>query len=265
MKLFIPYGGKEDWNDDLRYALRSLDKYFEPIEDIVYSSKLPTWLTNCESLQISKLYPKKLENKYNTRKYEQWFDSLNKLRAFANNITDEKFIYTYDDIILLREATRKEIIHYPQERVIPRHKVRLSRSRHGETILSAMSKCNNDYLFNYETHTPRIYETQKLKDLFKKYPLEKEVIPYSIATLYFNFYGNGKEKELIHINDYKVGFYGKPNQGNGAMPESTGEIDELVKNKIWLNYSYAGLMYKGGVLKNWLELNYQDKSKYEND
>jgi hypothetical protein len=252
MNIFIPYGGREDWGQELRYALRSLEQ-FEDFELTLYYTSRPEWITNCEALQIEKMYPPKLLKHYGARKYEQWFDTMNKLQAFAENFTGEKFIYYYDDILLLREACPSDIIHYHQEQVVPGHHVRYERSRHGQTILSSIRKCDKAVLYNYETHTPRIYETGKLRDLFRRFPLEKEIIPYSIASLYFNYYDHVSEKIT---EDYKIGFYGK---------QDDPSIDEIV-GKTWLNYSYSGLMWrKDGieVLKEWIVNRFKNKSNYE--
>lgn len=266
MNIFIPYGGRTDWGEELRYALRSLDSFFEPFNLTVYSTATPEWLIGCKSLDIERFYPSRLEKKYGCRKYEHWFDSMNKLRVYAESETEERFIYTYDDILLLRDASAKDIVPYPQEEIVQRHKLRFSRSRHGETILSALNKCDRGLLFNYETHTPRIYETEKLRELFTKFPLEKEIIPYSIATLYFNYYDHEIHEEIALVDNYKVGFYGKPG-GGGYSSSSMEEVKNAVNGKMWLNYSFSGLMARDGNgktnLKTWIIDNFKTKSKYE--
>jgi len=265
MKLFIPFGGREDWGEELKYALRSLMQ-FEKFDLTIYSTKFPSWITGCEAIDIERFYPVKAMKMYGFRKFEQWFDSMNKLRTFAKNTNEERFIYTYDDILLLKPASPKDIIHYPQERVIPRHYVIFSKSRHGETILSALRKCDKAVLYNYETHTPRVYETDKLLFLFRMFPLEKEFVPYSVATLYFNYFGNVLDKELIGIDDYKAGFYGKPS-GNGFLPNSLDDVDVAIKGKTWLNYSNAGLMRRNDdgtpILMEWIKQRFRKKSIYE--
>lgn len=267
MNVFIPSGGKDDWGKELLYTLRSLDQYFEPINLTVYSTKPHEWLTGCDQRIVDPYYPSRLNEIYKSKKYEHWFDSINKLKLYARSCTEERFIYTYDDIMLLREATAKDIIHYPQEKITPKHMLRYARHRHGETILSAIGKCRSPVLYNYETHLPRIYETEKLLHLFKEFPLKKEVVPYSIASLYFNYFGNDVEQELVNVNNYKAGFYGKPEQGNGYLANSIQEVDDIVADKTWLNYSFVGLMMRDDngvpVLQEWIKQRFNKPSKYE--
>lgn len=266
MEFLLPLGEGSKWEDnESRYMLRSLHKFFkEPISLTIYSNRKREWIQNANQLTTERFYPDGLDVIHGNKKYENYFDTNNKIKLFASSCNEDEFVYIYDDVVLLTEITKHGIINYTQQRIYPSHYKYLSRSRHGETILAAIACLSESKIYyNYETHMPRVYETDKARFLYRKFPLEKQVVPYSFATLYYNYFNETHLNSILDTNNYKAGFYGAPDQGNGFIANSIKEIDGITSNKVWVSYNDKGLNWHGGTLKCWIEARYQDKSIFE--
>jgi len=265
MRFLLPLGSGSTWDDnESKYMLRSLDNV--NVQLSVYSNSKIQWLQNAENVVINRYYPLDLKRRYKIKKYENYFDTNNKLRIFATQCKDDEFIYIYDDVLLVGEF---QILNFPQHKIKERHYRLFNKSRHGQTIMAAIAclSTNNDF-YNYETHLPRLYETDKVRFLYRKYPLENQKIPYSFATLYFNYFNDTHLHPIIETDNYKAGFYGDPFQGNGFISNSILNVEKIIHNKVWLNYNNKGLCWRNkegeSVLKKWIENKFKIKSRFEN-
>lgn len=231
--------------EELRYALRSIEKYGIP-EDKVFllASKLPDWvsdevtLVKCEQVQ--------------GKRFAKSFDAVAKLKAaIAHPDIPEQFIYTYDDTVFL----------YAISSFIPTIAV----SKIGLLKISALDgsaiwrevlsntierlKVNGISTYNYETHLPRTFEKSKLTELFEKFGFQKR--PYLVSTLYYNYFYSKPEYDL---------FDGQLIKADIRTDLSPEQIDEIVKYRAFLNYNDAGLNQH---LKDFLSEKFYQKSRFE--
>lgn len=269
MTIFIPLGIGSNWNNnEIKYCLRSLEKNYDNEFNIIcYYQDKPE--LNIKGIQIGRWYPDKAFKYYKgVKNYENYFDVLNKVKLFVNSVDcPEVFCYIYDDILLLKKITSNEILNIPQFKMVKKSYLYNEKSKWGKTVNEALRLSGGEW--NYEHHLPLIYRRDKLNNLFNLFPLEEQLIPYSLATLYFNTYPEEcNEGTLSNRPDYKCGFEGMGaylNRQCVYKQDSIEEIEIAVKDRIWCNYNDSGLEWKAPEypLKQWIELTFNKPSKYE--
>jgi hypothetical protein len=277
--LLIPFqhNGSTWDNNELRYMLRSLEDRGVDFEyDIkLYADKAPDWLKNVNVDIVDRYYPEFVFNSYGRIKkyYENFFDTLNKLKRASNDDeVSEDFIYAYDDIILLRKLTL-DIVNTPvaHHEELPEYYGERSRSKWGRTINEAIIRAMSfkECVYLYETHIPRMFNKAKLREMFKMFSFDKLLVPYAPSTLYFNLYYDNPVVMSEH-NDIKAGFYGNDFGLTGSYDAGTLlKIEDAIKGKVWINYRDSGLNQpspsggKKGMLKKWIVDNFTKKSRYE--
>lgn len=267
----IPLGLGSTWeNNELRYTLRSLEKYCQFDFDVVlYTTKKIDWLS-CRQVIVKRTYPKELFEFFNYQKhYENYYDVINKLRtAMDDPLIPEEFVFIYDDMLLLGDLYLNDLrtIYAGAEYKNNPKLYDDPKTKWMRTINASLKalKSNGRPLFLYETHLPRCFHKSKLKQMFNKFVPENNKIPYAISTLYYNMFYDKPDINYYEKNEVKAGFYGEVIKNTPDMfkSKSNQDINNAVKDKIWVNYNVAGL---SGTLKLWIEKSYDTKSKYEKD
>ncbi|MGL5682571.1 MAG: hypothetical protein ACRDDZ_05875 [Marinifilaceae bacterium] len=119
--------------------------------------------------------------------------------------------------------------------------------RNKERTLALLS-ANNLPTYNYDTHLPMVYDTEKLMALFRKHDMNNEA--YLLSSLYFNTYFPDRIpfKLDIRTDNFKCGVY--------RLNPDYGFIRECLKTKIWFNHSQQAYtpellnLIKKQVIKN---------------
>jgi len=168
---------------------------------------------------------------------------------------------------LLKQIGFTEIQNRPEYLDVGNYKKRLGETRHGNTVLSAYSLLKGKPRLNFESHMPRVYEKDKMAELFEKFDFEKMYIPYALATLYFGYYENYDMPTLEEHNEYKAGFYFEDESNCSFQSNSFLSINNAVTDKVWINYNERGINFTGlsgkQYLKLWLTTRFPEKSKFE--
>jgi hypothetical protein len=276
MKILIPLGTGSNWdNNELRYCLRSLDENLKGDYEIhIYGNVVPEWLTNVMVHPAERYYPEWLNKKNNGKlDYENFFDTLNKVKTFASD-NQGYFVYMYDDVLLLKELNVRSIPNIPLEIEDGSFYQVRNFDKHGRTINTSIDILHEKYviterLYNFETHLPRIYSSVKLVYLFTQFPFGNLSVPYALATMYFNYFTEEANPDVLRIKDYKAGFYFDHGKVASYMSNSLEEIEKAVQNKTWVNYNDMGLNLMATdlsgkqYLKEWIMNRFPNKSKYE--
>lgn len=262
----IPLGGGTKWdNNELRYALRSLDENIKfewrPIV-VGMAEHRPEWYIGIYVV---------VDRPVTNVKFENYRDTLNKLRWYANNHEGE-FVYTYDDTCLLKPVYDVHyIVNMPLECERSEYK-QIRTSKHGRTITKSMEILErivpeDMVLYIYETHLPRRYDCKLLRELFSKFDPDGYEPPYAPATLYFNYYQPDTYIPIEVDNPWKAGFYGEDEGEGNALSNNVQRIEQAVQDKMYVNYNNFGLQMKDNhdnePLKTWLRDRWPDKSKFE--
>lgn len=276
MQLVIPIGIGSEWQDnELRYCLRSVSEFFSfDVEVVVLGEpgvSLP-WLTNCTYHEIPRFYPDGLQGEYGDRFFENYFCTLGKYKWLSQQEwLDDNFLVMYDDQLILKEVADPlvfENVAFCRDRSNKLDKKK--RSRHERTILQALTLVNNykkhDWLFNYETHAPRLYNKERLQKLFRQNDFTKMKIPFALSTLYGGMFYN-EPKLLVKDEGGRhvcyVHWGAVDSSAHHLCPTSKMELDIASKEYTCLSYNDKGLRACNSLLAGWIERRYPVKSGWE--
>ena len=267
MIVFIPLGnGSKIDNWELRYMLRSLHKNLKCDYKIIICGNKdykPSWLTAVEYYEIDRFFPS-LSGKLQHKSFENYFDTLNKLKCLIGRCDDEKIAYMCDDQILLQPL--EDLSVFEGVALYPHHpNKRTDLSKHEQTVQQALdlaATVKTGTLYNGETHLPRIYETNKLKQMFDTYKIET-FPPYAPYTLYLNLFYDKPKTILEEGNVLKAGFTFEGDGIGSYIAIKAREIEEAAKDKLILNYNDKGLNAVFNLLKKWIESKFPEKSVFE--
>lgn len=274
ISICVPLGKRSGWGDrELIYMLRSIEKHMKiPYDVFLFADKRNdlSWIKGVTIRKMERTYPKKAEEHFDgVKHYENYFDVLHKIEAMANDEdVSERFVVFYDDICLNRDVhSIEDLVLFIAVRSYDDAKDEYER-RKGKwlkTVMAAMDllKSNARPRYDYESHLPRFYMKSKWKKLFKIYPIDEQLIPYSPSTLYTNWYYDKPMKNLLRdTNDIKAGFYGERLAKDIASFSSFNEniIRKAIQGKMFINYNDFGL---SGSLEKILKELYPNKSKFE--
>lgn len=280
MKILVPLGSGSNWqNNELRYMLRSIEQNLKGDYEIEIYGDAPNWVTNVKVVKTERYYPEWLREKKQKEKkgldYENFFDTLNKVKMFAK-ANEGKFLYMYDDVLVIREININYIRNIPLEIELPIYYHIRKHEKHGRTINSSVDVLNNENsffsprdIYNYETHIPRVYECEKMRQCFAMFDFTKMEIPYALATVYCNYYDEDSYRYTDGIKSIKAGFYGINENVASYLSSSLEYIEAATKDKIFVNYNDMGLncmatdLSGKQYLKEWIMNRFPNKSKFE--
>jgi len=238
----IPLSDQSKWqNNELRYCLRSLDKYFTDLGEIYVLSPadLP-WLQNAHL--IYKNDPLKSNKDGNL---------VNKvLHACRLPELSEQFIRLSDDQLFLQPTGIEFFAPFYLFNLKEKHQ------RWWSGKWKARMRRTMDYLterqlpaFHFDTHSPQLYDKSKFLNAWNDVDFEAN-IGYCINTFYFNHYPDYISR-MVRLGAIKITL-------EQSLPRA--KIMEKIKNRQFMGYSDAGL---NDDLKQILAELFPEKSRYE--
>lgn len=167
MNIVIPYRYDGNGGLELKYALRSIEKYFTGYNDIyLVGNKFPLWLTNVQTLHKDETALKTSKN------------ILDKIQTYFNHFHDSELIQWQDDIYLTEHINAYSLPYYAEgdlRTAIIRH--------HGsyKTLIVNTAMKVTDSVPYYDVHTPIKYERNCFKHLYSYDWVQSK---YLVKTLY---------------------------------------------------------------------------------
>jgi hypothetical protein len=254
--VFYPYlEGAGRW-EELRYSLRSLDKFFNEDYEVWIVGDLPDWIQNVKHIPHQKT---EMINAGAT------YDAVSKLKLYINcNSSPDQFLRMYDDVYLTGARTIKQmqVTRY----LFTNEELNSGEFASGGIVWRDQVFRTTDAVISLEypgymteTHCPEAFEKQKMREIFEMFdPLGNRLLT---STLYFNVF----PYELM-LKDRKVErtlFYGYEDDFSyGPGKGETGEtrLMNICKGKYYLNHNDTGLDER---LKKFIQEMYPDKSRFE--
>ena len=235
MDVIIPLSTGSYWNDsELRYCLRSLDKYFLDLGEIYLVGGKPTWIKNVNHIPIQDNYP---DNKGAC--------IINKITILCiNNRISDDFLFMSDDHCMLIPMRSKDIKPY-YTYDLKNHRLNFENKLWKKCLTNLRKTLTKEGLpcYNYETHTGKIINKDKFRETMLKYDWENTLYP--THSLYFN--NTVKNPEQMPGN-YRIFF-----------DREQMDVD-LIRGKSWLGFSDLGLSSK---LQHKLKELFPKKSRFE--
>lgn len=244
--LVIPLGTGSTWgdNNELRYALRSMEKNFPRLRDVYilthkdYARRRLTWLKGAHVIHAA--------DPYRNNKDANIIRKV--LLACKINNLSRQFVRMSDDQILLKKVTELPAYHTGDIRKKPqqywqgrsRWKARLRRTAN---LLARIGRST----YNYDTHIPTTYDKVLFQRVARIYPYNTGA-GCTINTMYFNFVL--KKHEPL---EKRKATFEKP-------IDNPKQIAGMLAGKIYMGYNAKGLTDE---LKGMIERKFPKKSRFE--
>ena len=168
----------------------------------------------------------------------------------------EKFIYTYDDILLLKEADTEKLAAIYQ---IEKAKDLKPTTKYRQLLINAFETLRKAKLtdYNCETHLPRVYSKKNMIEVFKQFsPIKNRLL---IHSLYANKFID--KPILMEKGDgIKAGYYGKANEWSYSSKSNKATLKKTIDKATFLNFNDQGLSDK---LIEIIKEKFSEKSSFE--
>lgn len=203
MKLDVVYPVKEGKNNnDLRYSLRSLEKYGRNIGRVFIVGFAPSWVQNVEVIPTEQTADKWLNTRRNIeaackcKKITADFVLFNDDFILTDNVTDWYRFNQYHRGTLFEKEV--EYIPYTDHNV-------WREGFHFNRQLLILAKCRFDEPLNYELHCPIVLNKEKRLHLFdraefRKYKDKSDPLLFQ-RSIYLNLF---PAEQQIQINETKL-------------------------------------------------------------
>jgi hypothetical protein len=219
-------------NLELRYCLRSIEKYLSGVGDIFIVGYCPDWVQNVIHIP----FDEDSRNRFRDR------NIMSKMMIVCNDerVSDD-FLMVHDDHFLLADYEAGEFPYYHCGHMVPGQGQYGETKRNTEHLLCVLSGIP---ILNYDAHCPILFNKGKFlkvsqADWSKWYG-------YCLKTLYCVM--NGIEGEFMY--DIKI-----------RMPLKADNIMNMVQGRSW--FSIGDRCWTEGGMKEVLQTLYPSKSKYE--
>lgn len=171
MVIAIPLAVQTDYTE-LRYALRSIDKYLPPLEVVIIGEHIPWWLHNVTQIAVRDINNKKQLN-------------IRKKVLAALEYSDEIF-FTNDDIFFMCSADPYNYPNYTNGELI-------KQAEPGAKQLAKKLEEMGKPTRHYDCHYPIRYDQRF-----------KELTMFGSGCILKSMYGNYFELEATEVQDCKI-------------------------------------------------------------
>lgn len=230
--IVIPLGTSGPWQDnELRYALRAIEKNLSGYRDIYIVGKPRKWFQNLIVIDAEEHYTQK-----------NYCIFAKTLKACMDERVSETFAFWNDDHYLLQPIDVREIKYWYWSNL--KHLGTVAKGTYQRTVINTWKHLekNGHTQLNYDIHTPILYEKEKFKQLAAEEWDKQEKI---IKSLYCNIHRVKGEE----MKDLKFG-----------RSFTRDEIKKAIDGRMWFSTDDHGL---NEAMKNTLRELYPNPSKYE--
>jgi hypothetical protein len=234
--IVIPLGYGSRWNNlELRYCLRSIEKYLIGYGDVFIVGEKPGWVKNVEHIPCPD---------YGTQTYDKERNIFNKvIAACVDKRVSDDFLFMNDDHYLREKYEARVFPYYYDGRLTDKMTVTDYKYTVWNTI-DSLRPFGRDGLY-FDVHCPIVYNKEKFfwclcdADWTKRFG-------YCIKTFYCNCVDG---LHIIQCKDLKIDAqYLEP------------QITQMIKGRSW--FSIGDKAFDGDIRQVLQEL-YPNKSKYE--
>jgi len=236
--LYILGNGSKCGNNEIKYSLRSLEKYGRNYDRVFITGVNPTFLNDT------------IIYNYHTDNYIANVNHLMKvLWTFKNTDISDDALINYDDNFFVQDVDISKYPYYYKREQIPKEfpisNIHVRSLLATRKILEEMKKPIKDFA----VHCPVIYNRQRFYEFIEKfnslYDINSREKAISIRCAYLNYF----EEAGQYMKDVKI---------NGLV--SKQEIEEKIKNRHI--FSISDNVTRGGIVQ-FFEERYPNKSKWE--
>jgi hypothetical protein len=228
-------------NNEIKYSLRSLQKYAKGIRNIYIIGEKPDFL---DYSQVKHFPFEETSKRGNQNIAEKVY--------FASTIEElsDNFIFINDDHFLLKPTQLDEIPYYAKNKTL-RESVHPEQRFHWyprilintDKVLSSQGYST----YHFDVHTPIVYNKQKFQEVYLHFKSEIETgAGMVVKSMYSNYFGI----QPIPYNDCKIN-----------KEVSYSRLTPYLEDKFV--FSIGDEILRNGEFKQWMVDNYPNKSKFE--
>lgn len=232
-----PLGNGSSWmNNELRFSLRSLEKYGEGIRNVYLIGDCPSWIQNVYHVECGDPLTENADGNI----------ALKVLKACSLAELSDKFLFINDDHLLLRPIHIADIPAYNKGTLERFLQYRDTSGIYMRRLVNTLRILTARKLptLHYDCHTPIVIDKHKFPEVISKFDF-KTGVGYGMKSLY----GNSMRLPSPYLNDFNI---------KTIMTE--GSIMEAVQGKTHMAYNDHGLNHD---LMIFLEKRFFKPSKYE--
>lgn len=229
--IIVPLGVGSRWMDnELRYALRSIEKHLSGYRDIYIIGAPRKWLQNVKYIDAPEQY---------TRKEKCIFDKL--IRAAEHPDVSSTFITTNDDIFFLKPIAAAEIKYWKSGNV--KNLLVKTQGLYRSTVANTEKYLRENNLpdGHFDIHVPILYEKEKMMMLLK--------IDWSRDHIIKSLYCNTNYIKGEEMRDLKF-----------SRPFRREEIRKAIEGRMFFSISEYGT---NDSMKDILQELFPEPSRYE--
>lgn len=233
--LYILGNGSQCWNLELKYSLRSLEKYCSDVRNVYIAGLCPDFI---DKSKVEWIY---LDDVACPR-FNHWYKVHNTFKILGSKV--DYLVLMYDDIFFTQQTNLAGYPYYYSgelDVVNKANKYHLAKGN-SRVLLEKLGKQTLDF----ENHCPIRYNRDKfmmMEDLFKN--LKNDDVGLSVRSVYANLFAN--QYEMAKQSDLKI----------RTQPTN---LEEIIKGRDC--FSISADTFYGGVFE-WLKLKFPNKSKWE--
>jgi FkbM family methyltransferase len=232
-----PLGNGSRWGDnELRYSLRSLVKYFPQLGRVFVVGQKPAWLQNVIHIPFPDTY-----------KNNKDANLIAKVLAACDAGISKRFLRISDDEMFLQpvQFAKMTPIHYGELKDKPNSYFSGKWKGHLKNTRDRMAETGHSTL-HYDIHSPNAYDRETFKKVMAEHPWA--TLPMTINTLYYN----GSDAPGRKARSEKV-------TCESAIHDIKA-IQEKIKGKRYFNVNDKGLT---DAMKKVIQELYPDPSPFE--
>lgn len=216
------------WNDnEIRYSLRSVEKHLSDYRNVYIVGECPEWMQNVTHIP----YADEHQNR-ETR------IALKVLRACNESSVSDQFLFMNDDHFLLKDCSAIGYPYYHKGLLQEESDTPNLNLPYRTSLLNTIQALSvqGKPAFNYDTHTPILYDKAKFKDVYL--PLDwNRKHSYVVKSIYANTIGvdgtfmpDCKIHKHLDLSDIAVTLLGKKvfsisnSAVNGALKKFMDEL-----------------------------------------
>ena len=237
--ILIPLGsGSISNNDELKLALRSIDKYTDVNRVFIITTEIIPWLTNVNIVRVPDMYTNNKDKNLITKI----------VRTLEEYPDIDDFAFWTDDNIVTKPLKLAELPNVYNTRGLSYFKAIKDRSKWQNRLYNTLTILNllgYDVSCNWDAHTPALYNRQKILDGIKSIDWAGSAGNYTIST--FFAYLCGFKKDNAIVQDEAKRTYEHPPK-------------EVTFDKLFIGFNDNGFL---GNLREALFKEFDEPSKYE--
>lgn len=194
MDIMIPYKLAPEWNNnELRFALRSVEKHLKGFERLFIVGEKPDWLINCVHIPMGDDWACRQRN------------IMEKIKRVCQENISDRFLFMNDDHFLLRPMFTESIVHWYHGTLKQALKLH-EKPNYLKTIqntITALEGIGANTL-HYDIHVPIVYDKNDFPKLMDQF--DWSIVPtYVIKSLYANMYSHWDAEEMTDNKYMMVG------------------------------------------------------------